>query len=113
MSKFTCTKDAGRMTAQWTLKKNIAEEVNYIRIRNKDMVELAAYSPPNKVLYHSSDTITGMMEWKNENQWLVILDTNYTRVIHVEVDIDHKPWNSTIQVNCATGKVFLHFIIQK
>ena len=94
-SKFTCTKDAGRMTAQLTLKKNIPEEVNYIRIRNKDMVELAAYSPPNKVLYNSSDTITGMMEWKNG--WLVILESNFTGVIHVEVDSDHKPWNSTIQ----------------
>ena len=107
--EFKCSQDARRMTAELTVKKNTQEESYYIRVRKKDMVELAAYSPPNKVLYHSNDTITGMRE--SNTGWFIILETKYSRVIHVEIDSEHKPWNSTIPVKCATGKVFLHFII--
>ena len=106
-SEFRCTQDKDRVMILITLQTRVPDEVNYIRIKNKEGMDLAAYSPPNNVIYPPNASNTAMIPWKNG--WFIPLETNNTESVNVEVDNDHMNWNKTILVNC--GNVFLHLII--
>ena len=90
----------------FTLQTNVTG-VNFIRIINKEDVDLAAYTPPSDVQYPPNASNTAMIPWKNG--WFIILETNNTESVNVVVDSNLMNWNKTILVNC--GNVFLHFII--
>ena len=106
-SEFRCTQDKDRVMILITLQTRVPDEVNYIRIKNKEGMDLAAYSPPNNVIYPSNASNTAMIPWKNG--WFIPLEMNNIESVNVEVDSDHMNWNKTILVNC--GNVFLHLII--
>ena len=106
-SEFRCTHDKDRLMILITLQRRVPAEVNHIRIKNKEGVDLAAYSPPNNVIYPPNASNTAMIPWKNG--WFIPLETNNRESVNVVVDSNLTLWNKTIPVNC--GNVFLHFII--
>ena len=106
-SEFRCTQDKDRVMILITLQTRVPDEVNYIRIKNKEGVDLAAYTPPSDVQYPPNASNTAMIPWKNG--WFIALETNITESVNVEVDYNDMNWNKTILVIC--GNVFLHLII--
>ena len=105
-SEFRCTQDKESVTILFTLQTNVTP-VFQIRIKNKEDMDLAGYTPPNNVIYYTNASNTGMIPWKNG--WFIILETNYIESVNVIVDSNLTLWNKTIPVNC--GNVFLHYII--